>query len=70
MNQIHFFGLFFPALLLIAIGAIGIAKLLRRLLASAGIYRWVWHPPLFDLALDVLVFCAAAQVVSIFQAMA
>ncbi|MET3515616.1 hypothetical protein ABIC63_003400 [Pseudacidovorax sp. 1753] len=26
----------------------------RRLLSLLGVYRWVWHPPLFDLGLYLL----------------
>jgi hypothetical protein len=39
-----------PVTLLIAVTA---TVLLHRLLSTFGVYRWVWHPALFDAALFV-----------------
>jgi hypothetical protein len=66
MMQTSFLGLSLPWLLLPAIGALSLSRLSRHLLALAGIYRWVWHPPLFDLARDVLTFYALARLIQIF----
>ena len=33
---------------------LGVAWALRRVLARVGLYRLVWHPALFDLALFVV----------------
>ena len=41
-------------------GIIGLP--LRRLLAGLGLYRLVWHRPLFDLALYVLLLGAVVSV--------
>jgi hypothetical protein len=56
MGEVNLGGVFFPSMLLWALLALAIAWLLRRLLASAGLYRFVWHRALFDLALTVLLF--------------
>ena len=41
-------------LLVLGVVTLGVAWALRRLLARAGLYRLVWHPALFDLALFVV----------------
>ena len=58
MNEVNFFGVQLPWLLLLAAGALPCAWAMRRLLAIVGAYRWIWHPALFDLALYVLVLGA------------
>ena len=54
------FGVFVPKILVLAIIAYGVNLMLKRALASAGFYRIVWHPALFDLALFVLVLSGLA----------
>lgn len=54
-QQIDIYGVFLPTLALIALGAVPVSALLRRLFARIGLYRWVWHRPLFDFALYVSV---------------
>lgn len=61
MMQTSFLGLSLPWLLPLAAGALALSRLGRRLLARAGVYRWVWHPALFDLALDLLLLYALVQ---------
>ena len=41
-------------LLLLTFAAIVVARLLGRGLARLGLYRLVWHPPLFDACLFVI----------------
>ncbi|MCI0756464.1 DUF1656 domain-containing protein [Teichococcus vastitatis] len=53
--ELDVYGVFMPALLVWAIIAMPLTALLRRLLLRLGAYRWIWHAPLFDLALFVLV---------------
>ncbi len=52
--EINFFGVFFPTLLALAVVAFGLKELCCRLLLRLGAYRFVWHRPLFDTALFVL----------------
>lgn len=54
-GQIDIYGVFVPSLLLLAIVAYVLNRLASRLIARAGIYRHVWHRPLFDLALYILI---------------
>ena len=55
------YGIFLPALLVWALLALPASALVRRLLRAIGVYRWVWHPALFDLALLMLVFAAVVR---------
>jgi hypothetical protein len=54
IGQVDVYGLYLPWLLVLAFGALCVLFVVRRLLAMTGLYRWVWHPALFDLALYVL----------------
>lgn len=47
-------GVFVPALLFAATIAYGLNALLRRALGYAGVYRYVWHRPLFNFALYIM----------------
>ncbi len=44
-------GVFLSSVLVTALIALGLNFVLRRLLAWAGAYRFVWHPALLDTAL-------------------
>lgn len=48
------FGMYLPWLMPLAAATLALLWLVRRLLASLGAYRWIWHPALFDMALYVL----------------
>ena len=52
--ELDLYGIFVPALLAYALLAYGLKELASRLLQRLGAYRLIWHPPLFDLALFVL----------------
>jgi protein AaeX len=67
IGEIHILGLFAPASLVSAIAAGLMILLLRRTLARAGFYRHVWHPGLFDLALYIVLWTAAAALVDHLQ---
>lgn len=62
MIEASFYGLYVPWLLPLAGGALVCSWVMRRLLAFAGAYRWIWHPALFDLALYVLLLYALARI--------
>ncbi|VCU69668.1 efflux system membrane protein [Pigmentiphaga humi] len=57
-GEINIFGLYVPALLLLTLLAIPVSRLIGGLLARTGVYRRVWHPPLFDACLFVIVLAA------------
>jgi len=56
--EFNIYGVFVPALLVFAIVALLLLLALKRLLAAIGFYRFVWHGPLFDLALGIILFGA------------
>lgn len=60
-GEASFYGLYLPWLLLLALAAWPLSWGVRRLLAAAGLYRWVWHPALFDIALYVLLLYALSR---------
>ncbi len=49
--DIDIYGVFVPTLGAIALVAYLLNAVLRRVLASVGFYRLVWHRPLFDTAM-------------------
>jgi hypothetical protein len=53
-HSVEFLGFYLPPLALCAGGAVVLFVLLRWLLARLGLYHFVWHRPLFNLALYVL----------------
>ncbi|QRF62398.1 DUF1656 domain-containing protein [Variovorax sp. UC122_21] len=66
MIETSFHGVYLPGLMLLAGGALACSWALRRLLSRAGVYRWVWHPALFDLAVYVLLLFALARFTGVF----
>lgn len=65
IGEVDLFGVFMPALLPVLVLALALTALLRRALAAAGFYRLVWHRPLFDLALLVIVTGLVAVLASL-----
>jgi Protein of unknown function (DUF1656) len=55
IGEIDVYGVFVPTLLLWVVLALAVAAGLRRVLRRCGFYSFVWHRPLFDLALLVVV---------------
>jgi hypothetical protein len=53
-QDVEFVGFYLPPLLLWAGCAVIPFLIIRRLMERIGIYRFVWHRPLFNLALYVL----------------
>jgi hypothetical protein len=54
IGEIDIYGVLFPPLLIWLGLALPVSALLRFGLNRAGVYRFVWHRPLFDLALLVI----------------
>ena len=63
IKEIDLFGVYLPPMLAYAAGTAVIWFLFRRLLAWAGVYRFVWHPPLFNAALFVLILAIIVAIV-------
>lgn len=61
-GEMDVYGVFVPSLLVWVIAALALTAGLRRVLRWLGFYRLVWHRPLFDLALLVIVLGAVVAV--------
>jgi hypothetical protein len=64
IGEVDVYGVFVSPLLIWVVATLPIVALLRRLLARAGFYRLVWHRPLFDLALLIVVLGGVVAVTS------
>jgi protein-S-isoprenylcysteine O-methyltransferase Ste14 len=60
IGEISLYGLYVPPLLLLVVPALVVCRVLNRVLAAAGFYRFVWHPALFDFSLFVIVLGSLA----------
>jgi hypothetical protein len=58
--QLDLFGVIVPSFLLWSVAAYVLARAVSEVIARAGLYRYVWHPALFDFALYV---CFVASLV-------
>lgn len=58
IGEVSLYGLFLPPLLLLALTALLVTRLLKLVLARTRFYRVVWHPALFDFSLFILVLGA------------
>ncbi len=64
LADLNVFGIFLDASLVTALVAAVALGLLRRLLIAIGLYRWLWHPALADLAIFVVIWAALARAIS------
>jgi len=53
--EIDIFGVYLPTFLLLALAAMGVTRLISRVLTRIGPGRLIWHRALFDLAVFILV---------------
>lgn len=67
IGEIHILGLYAPAPLVSAIAAGLLILVLRQTLLRVDLYRHVWHPGLFDLALFVLLWTATSALTDHFH---
>ncbi|QDW37306.1 DUF1656 domain-containing protein [Bradyrhizobium sp. KBS0727] len=58
IKEISLDGVYLPPLLGYLAGTAIAWAILRHLLAQTGAYRFVWHPPLFNAALYVILLGA------------
>ena len=62
IGEFDIYGVFVPALLVWALVAVSLTGVLRAVLARVGFYRLVWHRPLVDLSLLIIVLFVVANV--------
>jgi hypothetical protein len=54
IGEVNLYGVLVPPLLVWLAVAVLVSAALRFVLAKLGAYRFIWHRPLFDLALLVI----------------
>ncbi|AJE03506.1 DUF1656 domain-containing protein [Geobacter pickeringii] len=52
-----------PTLFLVFLGSVVLQTLLDRVMGRCGLYRHVWHPPLFRLSVFICIFGASGLLV-------
>lgn len=57
-GHLDIYGVYVPMLLALLLVAYLLKNLLAALLQRLGFYRWVWHPPLFNLGLYIMLLGA------------
>jgi hypothetical protein len=62
IGELDLYGVFIPPLLAWGVIALPITMALRFILARVGFYRLVWHRPLVDLSLLVIILAAVVAV--------
>lgn len=58
-SEIDVYGVYLPSFLVLMVASYLVMQLLRPVLSWSGLYGFVWHRALFNLALYVLVLGAA-----------
>lgn len=66
IGEINIYGVLLPPLLVWLGVALVLAAGLRFVLNKAGFYRFVWHRPLFDLAMLVILLGGVAALANRF----
>ena len=59
--EFDLYGVYVPRLLVLMLLSLVLIIVLRRVLARLGVYSFVWHRGLFDLALYVLLLGAVSS---------
>jgi len=67
IGEASLYGLYIPWLLLLCGATLAVQWVVHRVLGRLGVYRWVWHPALFDTALYVLLLYVVSSVASLLQ---
>jgi hypothetical protein len=62
IGEFSIYGVFVPSLLVWSLIALVIAGVLRPVLTELGFYRLVWHRPLVDLSLFVIILAAVVAI--------
>lgn len=62
IGEFDVYGVFVPALLVWGLIALMLSRVARAILARIGFYRLVWHRPLVDLSLFVIILAVVTAV--------
>jgi len=64
IGEFDIYGVYFPAFVVVAAIAFMLQLATKRLLDAYGIYRFVWHRALFDLAIYVILLAVITAAVA------
>lgn len=67
IGEASFFGLYLPWIMVLCACALPVTWAARRAMAATGLYRWVWHPALFDMALYLVVLYAMSAATTLLK---
>jgi hypothetical protein len=67
IGEASFHGLYLPWLMLLCGVTLAVQWVVHRALGALGVYRFVWHPALFDTALYVLLLDVVTRIASLLQ---
>ncbi|MCO6417324.1 DUF1656 domain-containing protein [Siccirubricoccus sp. KC 17139] len=62
--ELDIYGIYMPGLFGLMLAAYALLRAVQRVAERAGLYALVWHRPLFDLALYVLILGAVSSFAS------
>ena len=62
IGEFDIYGVYFPLFIVVALIAFVLQLILKRLFDHFGVYQFVWHRPLFDLAVYVILLGAVTAV--------
>ena len=68
IGEFDVYGVYFPIFVVVAAVAFLLQLLLKRVLDACGFYRFVWHRPLLDLAIYVILLGVVTAAVSVVAA--
>ena len=54
IGEFSLYGLYVPWILVLCLVSLACSRVFSRLMARLGLYRFVWHPALFDAALFII----------------
>ena len=54
IGEINIYGVLFPPLLIWFAFALVMSTFIRRGISELGLYRFIWHRPLFDICLLII----------------
>ncbi len=56
--EVDIFGVYVAPIVPMMIAALAVTVALRRLAVAVGLFRWIWHPALFEMSVYVIVLSA------------
>lgn len=65
IKEVNLYGVYLPGLLVLIVVAYLVGVIVQQVLSRLGLYRYIWHRPLFDFALYVVLLGAVSEIASL-----